>query len=239
MQEWLTLFKEIKLKLEAKKTFEQAVIKPEEFEKDNDANFHVDFMYASGNIRASCYKLELMDWITVKLKVGRIVPALATTTAAIAGLQALELVKVLKGCKLEEFRNVFLNLAVPFMNCPEPGEIQKVKLLEGLEVGLWDRWEIKDAKNMSLAEMIAHIEKTYLGLEVRDVMQGNQPIYFHAIMNAAGKENEKKKTLASPLKKLTDCDSDDLYVDLAITCSKKDDAESKILAGVPPIRVYF
>ena len=54
-----------------------------------------------------------MDWITVKFKASRIVPALATTTASIAVLQSLELVKILKGCKLEEFRNYFLKLAVP------------------------------------------------------------------------------------------------------------------------------
>jgi hypothetical protein len=30
-----------------------------------------------------------MDWITTKLKAGRIVPALATTTTSVAGLQTL------------------------------------------------------------------------------------------------------------------------------------------------------
>jgi hypothetical protein len=48
------------------------------------------------NIRASNYNLATMDWITVKIKAGRIVPALATTTAAIAGLQTIELIKILK-----------------------------------------------------------------------------------------------------------------------------------------------
>ena len=59
-----------------------------------------------------------------------------------------------------------------------------MKLLDGLEVGLWDRWEIKNAKQMTLEGMIGQLEETYKGLEVRDVMRGNQPIFFHAIMNA-------------------------------------------------------
>lgn len=61
-------------------------LKPEEFEKDDDTNYHIDFMCAMGNCRAENYKLGKMDWLQVKLKAGRIVPAMATTTASIAGL---------------------------------------------------------------------------------------------------------------------------------------------------------
>lgn len=71
---------------EIKPTKDQQKIVPEQFEKDNDANFHIDVIYALSNCRAVNYKLDPMDWITVKLKAGRIVPALATTTAAVAGL---------------------------------------------------------------------------------------------------------------------------------------------------------
>jgi hypothetical protein len=63
-------------------------IKSEEFEKDDDSNGHIDFIYAMANLRAINYKLDQMDWINVKLKAGRIVPALATTTC-VAGLQTL------------------------------------------------------------------------------------------------------------------------------------------------------
>jgi len=93
------------------------------------------------NIRAANYDLEEMDWINVKIKAGRIVPALATTTAAIAGLQTLELLKYIKGCKLSEYRNSFMNLAVPSLMMSEPGLAPKSVLKEGLEVTLWDRWE--------------------------------------------------------------------------------------------------
>jgi len=72
-------------------------------------------MYSMGNCRALNYKLEPMDWVTVKLKAGRIVPALATTTACVAGLQTLELVKIIKQSKKEDYRNIFLNLAVPML----------------------------------------------------------------------------------------------------------------------------
>jgi hypothetical protein len=116
----------------------------EEFEKDDDQNFHIDFIYACANIRALNYGLKEMDWLTVKLKAGRIVPALATTTAAIAGLQTIELLKLLKrdSLKLADFKNTFLNLAVPSMMSSEPGVALKTKIKDGLETDLWDRWSV-------------------------------------------------------------------------------------------------
>lgn len=42
----------------------QNIVQPEEFEKDNDQNFHIDLIYAMANNRAANYKLNAMDWIT-------------------------------------------------------------------------------------------------------------------------------------------------------------------------------
>ena len=90
-------------------------MKVEECEKDEDSNGHIDLIYSMANCRSSNYKLTEMDWLTVKVKAGKIVPAMATTTACIAGLQSIELVKVLKKEKLVNIKNAFLNLAVPIM----------------------------------------------------------------------------------------------------------------------------
>ena len=192
-----------------------------------------------GNCRAVSYKLDPMDWIQVKLKAGRIVPAMATTTASIAGLQALELVKVLQKVKKEDHRNVFLNLAVPIMQASEPGDVEKTKLTDKIETCLWDRWEVQ-AHDLTLEQVITKVEETYEGLEVRDVLRGNAPIYFHAIMSAPGKEKEKEKTLKTKLNELLGNAADEEhYADLTMTCILKGDKEDKILEGVPPVRVYL
>lgn len=201
-------------------------------------------MHAMGNCRAASYKLDPMDWLQVKLKAGRIVPAMATTTAAIAGLQALELVKLLRKVKKEDHRNAFLNLAVPIMQASEPGDVQKTKLTDKIETSLWDRWEV-DAKDLTLREVMAKVEEKYEGLVVRDVLRGNAPIYFHAIMNAAGKEKEKENALNTPLASLlaaqagTADEEAESYVDLTITCSAKGDDTSTVLEGVPILRAIF
>jgi hypothetical protein len=142
--------------------------------------------------------------------------------------------------KKEDHRNVFLNLAVPIMQASEPGDVLKVKLTDKIEATLWDRWEV-DAQKLSLAEVISKVEEKYEGLEVRDVLRGNETIYFHAIMNAPGKEKEKENTMKTSLAELLEFDPDaqdgESYVDLTVTCIVKGDPEAAILDGVPPLRV--
>jgi hypothetical protein len=135
----------------------------EEFEKDNDDNFHVDFIHAMTNVRATNYKLDEMDWITVKIKAGKIIPALATTTAAIAALQTIEVIRYLKESKIEDYKWTFLNLSVPSLGISEPAPAPKIKLgSSGLEVTVWDRWEFKaPVRDVTLLEILEHLETTY------------------------------------------------------------------------------
>lgn len=66
----------------------------EEFEKDDLSLGHVAFASAASNIRCAIYSLPSVDSLHVQKVAGNIVPAVATTTALVAGLVSLELVKV-------------------------------------------------------------------------------------------------------------------------------------------------
>lgn len=219
------------LAIDKTKNIEEFFVRKEDFEKDNDANYHIDIIHSMANCRSGCYKLEEMDWLTVKLKAGKIVPALATTTASIAGLQTLEMVKTLMGCKKVDFKNIFLNLAVPIMNVTEPADVVKEKLLPDLEVSIWDRWDIKDFKNGSLQQMITKIEEMHKGLEIFDVMKGNANVYQRFYMEMEQNKILKKKTLAQSIRTLAEAESEP-YVDLTITMKKKD-TEGDVLPFVP------
>ncbi|KAH8869363.1 Ubiquitin-like modifier-activating enzyme 6 [Schistosoma japonicum] len=63
------------------------------FEKDDDNLAHVDFVMSAANLRATMYGLPITPRHTVKRIAGRIVPAIATTTATVAGLVCLEVLK--------------------------------------------------------------------------------------------------------------------------------------------------
>jgi len=75
------------------------VLVPIEFEKDDNTNYHIQFITACSNLRARNYKIPEADQHKTKGIAGKIIPAMITTTALITGLVGLEIYKVIQGKK--------------------------------------------------------------------------------------------------------------------------------------------
>ncbi|KAF8822672.1 ubiquitin-activating enzyme E1 family protein, partial [Cardiosporidium cionae] len=97
-------------------------LNPVSFEKDDDSNFHIAFITACANLRARNYKIMECSYHHAKMIAGKIIPAVATTTAMTAGLVTLELLKTVtyNERSLEDFKNAFINLALPLWLYSEP-----------------------------------------------------------------------------------------------------------------------
>ena len=208
-----------------------------EFEKDDDSNFQIDIIYAMSALRCRNYKLEIMDWMTVKIKAGRIIPALATTTSSIAALQALELVKIAKNSPIEEYRNSFLNLAIPLLQSSEPGACVKNKLREGLTTTLWDRWEISLPLAQCTIKNLFDVLKTKYLLFPRDIFKGKKPVYSYAAYKDKKEINEELINKKMDVLLGIDAKKEE-YVDLMVTFTL-DEKSEEYIKNVPKVRLFF
>lgn len=162
-------------------TFPGLKLVPAEFEKvvlilikDEDTNFHIDFVTACSNLRATNYAIANADRHKTKFIAGRIIPAIATTTSLVTGLVCLELYKIIDGRKkLEDYKNGFVNLALPFFGFSEPIACPKFKYYENTWT-LWDRFEVKG--DPKLRELLKHFKTTH-DLEITMLSCGQTMLY--------------------------------------------------------------
>jgi len=174
-------------------------ITPLEFEKDDDNNFHMDFITAASNLRAENYEIPPADRHKSKLIAGKIIPAIATTTSLVTGLVCLELYKLVQGHKdLESYKNGFVNLALPFFGFSEPIAAPKNKYYD-TEWTLWDRFEIKG--EMTLKEFIDYFQEKYK-LEITMLSQG-VCMLFSFFMQAAKRQERMGLPMSEVVKKVS------------------------------------
>jgi len=147
---------------------------PVEFEKDDDTNFHIAFITAASNLRALNYSIATANRHQTKLIAGKIIPAIATTSSLATGLVCLELYKIIDGkTDVEQYKNGFVNLALPFFGFSEPILAPKNKYYDQ-EWTLWSRFDIEG--DITLQELINYFQKEKR-LEITMLSSGVSMLY--------------------------------------------------------------
>ncbi|KAJ2872583.1 E1 ubiquitin-activating protein [Coemansia aciculifera] len=211
-------------------------LSPADFEKDDDSNFHIDFVTAASNLRASNYGIAIADRSRTKKIAGKIIPAIATTTSLVTGLVCLELYKIIGAGsgdntrKIDDYKNGFVNLALPFFAFSEPIAPLK-QTFAGKEVSDWDSIDID--RDMTLQEFIDYFANEYK-LEVGMVSSGVTLLYTPML---AKKKAEARKAMKLS-EVVTEVSKKDIpphvkWLTLVVCCYDEDDED----VDVPEVRI--
>uniref|UniRef100_A0A8C4IS67 E1 ubiquitin-activating enzyme n=1 Tax=Dicentrarchus labrax TaxID=13489 RepID=A0A8C4IS67_DICLA len=204
-------------------------LSPLQFEKDDDSNGHIDFVASASALRARMYSIEPADRLKTKRIAGKIIPAIATATAAVAGLVALELIKVVGAYEFESFKNCFFNLAIPVVVLTEPATVKRTRIRDNIYFSIWDCWTIFGHEDFTLSDFMNAVREKY-GIEPTMVVHGVKMLYVPVMPGHS-------KRLKLTMQKLIKPSVDRRYVDLTVSFAPEADGDDD-LPG-PPVRYYF
>jgi ubiquitin-activating enzyme E1 len=204
-------------------------VHPVTFEKDDDTNVHMDAIAGLANMRARAYDIPEVDKLQAKLIAGRIIPAIATTTALATGFVGLELLKVVQGAKADAYRNTFANLALPLFAMAEP--IPPKKVVHGeLSWSLWDRWTIEG--DITVAELLAWFQAK--GLSAYSVSCGQSLLYNTIFPKHKDRLNTKVSELMATVAKCA-IPANRRHFDIVVACEDEEDND----IDVPLISIVY
>ncbi|XP_031271882.1 ubiquitin-activating enzyme E1 1 isoform X1 [Pistacia vera] len=205
-------------------------MKPIQFEKDDDTNYHMDMIAGLANMRARNYSIPEVDKLKAKFIAGRIIPAIATSTAMATGLVCLELYKVLDGGhKLEDYRNTFANLALPLFSMAEPVP-PKVMKHRDMSWTVWDRWILKG--NPTLRDLIEWLKQK--GLNAYSISCGSCLLFNSMFPRHRERMDKKVVDLAREVAKV-ELPPYRRHLDVVVAC--EDDEDNDI--DIPLVSIYF
>uniref|UniRef100_A0A5B7BFE5 E1 ubiquitin-activating enzyme n=1 Tax=Davidia involucrata TaxID=16924 RepID=A0A5B7BFE5_DAVIN len=205
-------------------------MRPIQFEKDDDTNYHMDLIAGLANMRARNYSIPEVDKLKAKFIAGRIIPAIATSTAMATGLVCLELYKVLDGGhKVEDYRNTFANLALPLFSMAEPVPPKVIKHRD-MSWTVWDRWILKD--NPTLRELLQWLADK--GLSAYSISCGSCLLYNSMFPRHRERMDKKMVDLAREVAKV-ELPQYRRHLDVVVACEDEEDND----IDIPQISIYF
>ncbi|KAG5253997.1 ubiquitin activating enzyme family protein [Salix suchowensis] len=203
---------------------------PIQFEKDDDTNYHMDLIAGLANMRARNYSIPEVDKLKAKFIAGRIIPAIATSTAMATGLVCLELYKVLDGGhQVEDYRNTFANLALPLFSMAEPVPPKVIKH-QDMSWTVWDRWILKD--NPTLRELLRWLKDK--GLDAYSISHGSCLLYNSMFPRHKDRMDRNMVDLVREVAK-AELPPYRHHFDVVVAC--EDDEGNDV--DIPPVSIYF
>lgn len=199
------------------------------FEKDDDTNFHMQFIAGFANMRARNYAIPEVDKLQAKLIAGRIIPAIATTTALATGLVCLEMYKIFRNAPLEAFRDTFANLALPLFAMAEPKPPQKFAF-KGMAWTLWDRWILEG--DLTVTDVLQWFKEK--SLDAYSISCGQALLYNNIFPRHKERLDQKMSDLVKSVAKLTVPPWRD-HFDVVVAC---EDEEGEDM-DVPLVSIRF
>ncbi|RWW14312.1 hypothetical protein GW17_00021912 [Ensete ventricosum] len=172
-----------------------------------------------------------VDKLKAKFIAGRIIPAIATSTAMATGLVCLELYKVLGGGhKLEDYRNTFANLALPLFSMAEPVPPKMMKHRD-MSWTVWDRWIVEG--DLTLRELLQWLKDK--ALSAYSISCGTSLLYNSMFPKHKDRMDRKVVDLVKEVAKV-EVPSYRRHVDVVVACEDEEDGSD---VDIPLISIYF